>query len=310
MLVEQAHSVGRNKSMVNFVGVFGEKASGASPGKGVKIYSAGSPFPQVIAVTSGKGGVGKTNIVGNLAIALRRLGKRVLILDGDLGLANIDIIFGLTPTYNIRHVINGEKDLADVIVEGPEGVLIIPAGSGVLELAHLTNGQKLNLLNEFDTLEGDFDIVLIDTGAGISSNIIYFNIAAQERIVVATNEPSSVRSASALIELIHTQHGTKRFKLLVNMVNDPEDARSVFEDLTRALGRFGKNMSLEHLGFIPKDDNFQKAAKEQCPVLQRFPESESSRVFFDLAERLLANSRNGPSDGNIKFFWRKLINCA
>ena len=277
--------------------------------KGVKIYTQGSEFPRVVAVTSGKGGVGKTSIVGNLAVALRRLGKRVLILDGDLGLASIDIIFDLNPLYNITHVINGEKDLAEVIVEGPEGILIIPAGNGVQELAHLTNGQKLNLLNEFDTLDGDFDIFLIDTGAGISSNIIYFNIAAQERIVVATCEPSSIRAASALMEIIHTQHGTRRFKLLVNMVDDAEEARSVFKNLSDALQRFGKDMSLEYLGFIPKDDNFQKAAKEQCPVLQRYPESESSKGFCELAERLLAKSGNGPSDGNIKFFWRKLMSC-
>jgi len=276
--------------------------------KGVKIYTQGSEFPRVVAVTSGKGGVGKTSIVGNLAVAFRRLGKRVLILDGDLGLANIDIIFDLNPLYNITHVINGEKDLAEVIVEGPEGILIIPAGNGVQELAHLTNGQKLNLLNEFDTLDGDFDIFLIDTGAGISSNIIYFNIAAQERIVVATCEPSSIRAASALMEIIHTQ-GTRRFKLLVNMVNDAEEARSAFENLSDALERFGKDISLEYLGFIPKDDNFQKAAKEQCPVLQRYPESESSKSFCELAERLLAKSGNGPSDGNIKFFWRKLMSC-
>ena len=290
-----------------------EEITGKAPGmnrvKEVKICAGGSAFPRVIAVTSGKGGVGKTNIVGNLAIAFRRLGKRVLVLDGDLGLANIDIIFGLSPAYNIRHVISGEKDLAEVIVEGPEGILIIPAGSGVHELAHLTNGQKLNLLNEFDTLDGDFDIFLIDTGAGVSSNIIYLNIAAQERIVVATCEPSSIRAAGALMEIIHTQHGTRRFELLVNMVNSRNEARSVFEELGAALERFGKDMSLEYLGFIPKDDNFQRAAREQCPVLQRYPESESSRGFCDLADRLMANPENGPSDGNIKFFWRKLMNC-
>jgi flagellar biosynthesis protein FlhG len=277
--------------------------------KGVKIYSVGSQFPRVVAVTSGKGGVGKTNIVGNLAIAFRRLGLRVLVLDGDLGLANIDIIFGLNPVYNITHVINGEKDLADVIVEGPEGVLIIPASSGVQELAHLTNGQKLNLLSEFDTLNEDFDVFLIDTGAGISSNIIYFNIAAQERIVVATCDPSSIRAASALMEVILTQHGTRRFKLLVNMVDDEEEAISVFERLSDKVEPFGKDISLQYLGFIPKDDNFQRAAKEQCAVLQRYPESKSSRGFCDLAERLLARPGNGPSDGNIKFFWRKLMSC-
>jgi len=249
-------------------------------------------FPRVIAVTSGKGGVGKTSVVGNLAIAFRRLGKRVLILDGDLGLANIDLIFGLNPKHNIRHVMSGEKDLAEVIIEGPEDIHIIPAGSGVHDLAHLTNGQKLNLLNEFDTLNEDFDIFLIDTGAGISSNIIYFNIAAQERIVVATCEPSSIRSACALMKVIFTEHGTKRFKLLANMVKDAQEARLVL-----------------YLGFIPKDEHCEKAAKEQRPVLQRFPHCKSSKGFCELAERLLTSSAEGPSDGNIKFFWRKLMSC-
>ena len=267
-------------------------------------------FPRVIAVTSGKGGVGKTTIVGNLAIAFRKLGKRVLILDGDLGLANIDIIFGLNPVYNIRHVINGEKDLADVIVKGPEEVLIIPAGTGALDLAHLTDGQKLNLLTEFDTLDEDFDIFLIDTGAGISPNIIYFNIAAQERIVVATCEPSSIRAAFALMKGIFVEHGTDRFKLLVNMANGAEEARSVFENLSDAVERFSKGISLEYVGFIPKDTHFEEAARQQYPVLQRYPKSKSSKGFCALAAQLLASSAKGPSDdGNIKFFWKKLMNC-
>jgi len=285
------------------------KASNMNRVKGVKRDSGGPPLPRIVAVTSGKGGVGKTNIVGNLAIAFRRLGKRVLILDGDLGLANIDIIFGLNPVYNIKHVINGEKDLEEVIVEGPEDICIIPAGSGLHELAHLTNGQKLNLLNEFDTLNEDFDIFLIDTGAGISSNVIYFNIAAQERIVVATCEPSSITDAYALMKVMFTQHGTRSFKLLVNMVTHAEEAKSVFENLSNAAVRFLKDISLEYVGFIPRDNNFQKAVRQQCAVLQRYPESESSKGFCELAQRLLASSANAPCDGNIKFFWRKLMNC-
>ncbi len=286
-----------------------KKAYNMNRGKVVRKCSAGLPLSRVIAVTSGKGGVGKTNIVGNLSIALRRLGKRVLILDGDLGLANIDIIFGLNPVYNIKHVINGEKDLSEVIVEGPEEIRIIPAGSGLYELAHLTNGQKLNLLNEFDRLNEDFDILLIDTGAGISSNIIYFNMAAQERIVVATCEPSSITDAYALMKVMFTQHGTRSFKLLVNMVSHENEARLVFENLSNAIVRFLKDISLEYIGFIPKDDNFQKAVRQQCAVLQRYPESESSKGFCELAQRLLASPANESCDGNIKFFWRKLMGC-
>ncbi|MBW1739618.1 MAG: MinD/ParA family protein [Deltaproteobacteria bacterium] len=276
---------------------------------GVKKYAVGSSFPRVLAVTSGKGGVGKTNIVGNLALAFRRLGKRVLILDGDLGLANIDIIFSLNPAYNIKHVISGEKDLSEVIVEGPEEIRIIPAGSGLQELVHLTDGQKLNLLNEFDSLNEDFDIFLIDTGAGISSNIIYFNLAAQERIVVATCEPSSITDAYALMKVMFTQHGTRSFKLLVNMVNHAEEAKSVFRNLSNAVVRFLSDISLEYIGFIPRDDNFQRAVRQQCTVMQCYPESKSSKGFCELAQRLLACSANTPSDGNIKFFWKKLMTC-
>jgi len=230
-----------------------------------------------------------------------------LILDGDLGLANIDIIFGLNPAYNIKHVISGEKDLADVIVEGPEEIRIIPAGSGLQQLVDLTQGQKLNLLNEFDALEEDFDIFLIDTGAGISSNVIYFGIAAEERIVVATSEPASITDAYALIKVMFTKHDTNTFKLLVNMVDHEEEARSVFENLSNAVMRFLKGISLEYVGFIPRDGNLERSVRQQCTVIERYPESPSSRGFLKLANRLLVSSDNLAQDGNIKFFWKKLM---
>jgi flagellar biosynthesis protein FlhG len=296
--VDQAHGL---RLMVK------KKVHDASGGDNARRHSRTSPFPRVISVTSGKGGVGKTNIVGNLAVALRRLGKRVLILDGDLGLANIDIIFGLNPAYNIKHVINGEKDLADVIVEGPEEIRIIPAGSGLQQLVDLTQGQKLNLLNEFDALEEDFDVFLIDTGAGISSNVIYFGIAAEERIVVVTSEPTSITDAYALIKVMFTKHGTKTFKLLVNMVDHAEEARPVFENLSNAVVRFLKGISLEYIGFIPRDGNLEKSVRQQCTVIERYPESPSSKGFSELANRLLASSENVAQDGNIKFFWKKLM---
>ncbi len=271
-----------------------------------------SPCPpsrtRVISVTSGKGGVGKTNIVGNLAICFRRMGKRVLVLDGDLGLANIDIIFGLSPAYNIKHVVTGEKSLSEVVVQGPEDVKIIPAGSGVQDLVHLTQGQKLNLLNEFDALDEEFDIFLIDTGAGISSNVLYFGIAADERIVVATAEPTSITDAYALIKVMYTKHGTNTFKLLVNMVDREEEARAVFENLSNAVVRFLKGISLEYVGYIPRDGNLERSVREQCTVISRYPESISSKGFAGLASRLLTSEPNSSQDGNIKFFWKKLVN--
>lgn len=273
-----------------------------------KCLSTGRHSPRVITVTSGKGGVGKTNIVGNLAIAIQQLGKRVLILDGDLGLANIDIIFGLNPAFNIKHVISGEKDLCDVIVKGPEGVLIIPAGSGVADLVHLTQGQKLNLLSEFDSLEQDIDIFLIDTGAGISSNIIYFNIAADDRVVVATPEPTSITDAYALIKVMFTKHGTKTFKLLVNMAAHAAEARSVYNNLSNAVARFLQGISLEYVGFIPRDANLEKSVRKQQPVIKLNPDSSSSKKFVELGRRLLASPSHYVADGNIKFFWKRLMN--
>lgn len=274
----------------------------------IKNNPENSKYTRVISVTSGKGGVGKTNIVGNLAVSFRRLGKSVLVLDGDLGLANIDIIFKLNPSYNIKHVINGEKSISEVIVEGPEQISVIPAGSGIQDLVQLTQGQKLNLLNEFDALEEKYDIFLIDTSAGISSNVIYFNIAADERIVVATAEPTSITDAYALIKVMYTKYGVHTFKLLINMVENEQDAKNVYENLSNAIVRFLKGISLEYIGYIPKDCNLEKAVKKQSTVIRKYPQSASSKSFMDLAKRLLARSTYISNDGNIKFFWKKLVN--
>lgn len=264
-------------------------------------------FPRVAAVTSGKGGVGKTNIVGNLAIALSRLDKRVLILDGDFGLANIDIVFGLHPKYTIKHVISGEKDLREVIIKGPENISIIPASSGLADLVHLTQGQKLNLLSEFDGLDADFDIFLIDTGAGISSNIAYFNAAARERIIVATPEPTSITDAYALMKVMYTRYGISTFKLLANMVNNENEGDLVFKTLSNALLSFLKDVSLEYMGCLLNDNHVPRAIRKQTPLLQLYPTCAASKGINILAEKFLAQNTMGASDGNIKFFFRQIV---
>jgi len=268
-----------------------------------------NPFPRVFSVTSGKGGVGKTSIVGNLAVAFSMAGKRVLVLDADLGLANIDIIFGISPKYNIKHVIYGEKDLSDIIVEGPEGVCVIPASSGIQELVHLSEGQKMNLLNEFDKLNDLFDVLLIDTAAGISSNVMYFNLAADERIVVVTSEPTSITDAYALIKVMFMKYGTKHFKVLINMVNCEEEAESVYRNLSRVVFQFLKGSSVDYIGFIAKDDHLQMAVRKRVSVVELYPDSESCKSFKNLANKLLKLPVRDRLDGNIKFFWRRLVNC-
>lgn len=263
--------------------------------------------PRVISVTSGKGGVGKTNIVGNLAVAFARMGKKVLIFDADLGLANIDIIFGLSPAYHMGHVIDGEKSLQEVMVEGPEGIRILPAGSGIAELTHLTEGQKLNLLSEFEALDEKLDIFLIDTGAGISSNVIYFNLAADECIIVVTDEPTSITDAYAMIKVMFTQHGTKHFKLLVNMVKDSMAAKSVYENLSYVADRFLNGVLLEYIGYIPGDELMKKAVLSRKPIMSLYPGAESSKQFNKLAAGILESPRRHESDGNMKFFLQRFI---
>jgi flagellar biosynthesis protein FlhG len=263
--------------------------------------------PRVIAVTSGKGGVGKTNVVGNLAIAFQRMGKRVLIFDADLGLANIDIVFGLNPEHTIEDVIRGEKELSQIITEGPEGVCIIPASSGVQELAHLEDGQKINLLNEFDILNNQFDILLVDTGAGISSNVIYFNLAVQERIIVVVPEPTSITDAYALMKIMFNQYGTKNFYLLLNMVSDESEAKSVYKHLSDVVARFMGGISISYAGFIPWDNRLHDAVAKRRPAICCYPQTSLSHSFEVLAQYFL-NQRNERSmDGNIKFFWKKLM---
>ena len=171
---------------------------------------------RVIAVSSGKGGVGKSNVVINLSVALDRLGHRALIMDADLGLANIDVLLGLTPKYNMSHVLSGQKRLDEVLVDGPGRVKIMPASSGVQELTRLTDDQKLLFLELLDGLETDIDVLLIDTGAGISDTVLYFNLAAHERIIVVTPEPTSLTDAYALIKVLYSKHGERHFRILVN----------------------------------------------------------------------------------------------
>ncbi|MCF8067773.1 MAG: MinD/ParA family protein [Desulfobacterales bacterium] len=263
--------------------------------------------PRVISVSSGKGGVGKTNIVGNLAMAFASQGKRVLILDADLGLANIDIIFGIHPTFNIGHVLNGEKQLSEIIVEASKGIHIIPAGSGFVNLTHLTEGQKLSLLSEFETIGDMVDIFLIDTGAGISTNVLYFNIAADDCVIVATPEPTSVTDAYAMIKVMSTRHDTKHFKLLMNMVKDVAEAKSVYQNLCQATERFLNDIVIEYAGYITFDESVRESVRQRKTVISLYPDSIVSGQIKKIADTFLKWPRRSEYDGNIKFFMKRFV---
>ncbi len=264
---------------------------------------------RVIAITSGKGGVGKTNIVGNLAIALAKNNNKVLVLDADLGLANIDIIYGIHPEYNIGHILSGEKELADVIVSAYPGVDVMPSVSGESAITKLTEGQKLNLLAEFETLDGIYDILLVDTAAGISDNVIYFNLAAEECIVVATGEPTSITDAYGIIKVM-SGRGVKRFKLLVNMVKTKQEAKTVYLTLSQAADRFLNGVVIEFINYIPYDEKLKDAVIHRKPVIELHPDAMSVKGIVEVAGLISDSPRRPDSDGNIKFFMKRLMNQA
>ncbi len=261
------------------------------------------PQPRVVCVTSGKGGVGKSNLTTNMAYALARQGKRVLVLDADLNLANVDILLGLTPKFNLHHMFTGEKSLREVMIEGPGGILILPGSSGIMELANLTETQKLYFLSEMEELNQQLDIMLIDTAAGINENVIYFNLAAQERIVLLTPEPTSLTDAYALIKVLSSRHDVKRFSIIVNQAQSEREALAVFRQLSLVCDQFLGTLSLDFLGHIPYDKKLIQAVRSQRLVTVLFPETPASRMFFKIAQQLLASKPEPTTDGNIKFFW-------
>ncbi|MBA3004454.1 MAG: MinD/ParA family protein [Desulfurivibrio sp.] len=263
--------------------------------------------PRVICVTSGKGGVGKTNITTNLGYFLAKAGKKVLILDADLNLANVDILLGLTPRYNLHHVFMGEKTLAEVLVQGPEGLLILPASSGIMELADLTEQQRLYFLSEMSALAQKIDIMLIDTAAGINNNVIYFNLAARERIIILTPEPTSLTDAYALVKVLSSRHDVKKFRILVNLARSEKEALSVFRKLSIVADRFLDSLSLDYLGYIPYDSKLPTAVREQRLVSDIFPDAPSSKMFSKLAGNIFQEDPEMKADGNIKFFWQGLV---
>ena len=261
---------------------------------------------KVIAITSGKGGVGKTNIVANTAIALSRMGKRVLVMDADLGLGNIDILLGLTPRYNIGHFLRGERRLDEIIIRGPEDIMILPASSGIHELTELNAEEQLSLIAHLDEMVNGIDIMIIDTGAGISSNVLFFNIAAQDIVVIASAEPTSITDAYALMKVLSKKYDEKEFRLIVNGVESEQEGKDVYRKLSTVGGRF-LNISLDYLGYIPYDEAVQFSVIQQRAVVQAFPEAPSSLCFSRIAKRLSDIPLRTELKGGVQFFWRKML---
>lgn len=254
------------------------------------MYVQEKKFVKTIAIASGKGGVGKTNVAANLAIAMNKLGKKVMLMDSDFGLSNIEVLLHISPRYHMQHLLSDELSLKDILVEGPEGIKIISAGHGLLELTALTEFQRLKLLQAFDAYAGDIDVLLIDTASGISENVAFFCSAAQEIIIVTSPERMSIADAAALVKVLYSRYQEKQFHVLVNLAKNAEDALEVFRRLSLETEQF-QSISLDYLGYLPLDESVLAAVRAQRAFVDLYPRCAASRRVIGIGKKIL-NSRD------------------
>lgn len=267
-----------------------------------------SRFPtKVLAVSSGKGGVGKTNLVANLAYALAKNGQRVLVFDADVGLNNIDILLGLIPTFRIGDVFTGKKTVEEVLVTGPQGIQVLPASEGWQELTVLDHGQKMVLLEELDRLSARFDFLIFDTGAGISSNVTYFCSAAHETLLVTNTEPTSHTDVYALMKVLYQKHQQKRFRLIVNSVKSEKEALEVYRILCSVADKYLTHVTLDYMGHVMQDPNVSKSVRQQKAFLELYPFSKASVCLRDLCNKIIQERRRIPEDGDRAFLWKSVF---
>lgn len=258
---------------------------------------------RTIAFTSGKGGVGKSNLILNTGLVLARRGKRVAILDGDLGLASLNVLLGLSPRWDLRHVIAGEKRLDQILLPGPHGLRIIPAGSGVAELANLTDEERETLLGQLNELGPMVDFLLIDTGAGLSDTVLNLIVASDEAVVVTRPEPTALADAYALMKVVIQHQATYPFHLLINMVRDGAQAQQVFGSLAQILLKF-LGYQPGYAGYVVMDPSVGRAVVQQVPFTVMAPRCEAALGLEALADRLLGNPVAAPPDPTP--FWKRL----
>jgi len=261
---------------------------------------------QVIAVTGGKGGVGKSNISVNLSLALAAMNRRVVLMDADLGLANIDILLGIRADKTIADVLSGECTLRDILIKGPGGIRIVPAASGVQHMASLNAQQHGAMIQAFSDLEGQLDVLVIDTAAGISDTVVSFVRAAQEVLVVVCDEPSSITDAYALIKLLNKEYDLVRFRVIANMVDSPKEGHNLFIKLSGVCERF-LDVTMQYVGAVPFDTNVRKAVQRQKPVIQMFPQTKASQAYRQLASKVNEWPVLSSPRGHLEFFVESLL---
>jgi flagellar biosynthesis protein FlhG len=263
------------------------------------------PPPKVIAVTSGKGGVGKTTVTVNLGTALAQSGRKTLLLDGDLSLANVDVLLGLTPTWNLSHVLEGRCTLEETVLEGPAGLMVVPASSGKKNMAELTRRENAGIIQAFSEFSRPVDVLLVDTGAGIADSVLTLSAAAQEIIVVVTNDPASITDAYALIKVLSREHGVNRVQILANQVANLGEARELYAGLERVTQKF-LDVTLGFVGAVPHDDWLKAAIRKQKPVVELYPSAPSAVAFQAIAKRT-ESWQPGIARGHLEFFVERLV---
>ncbi len=261
---------------------------------------------KVISITGGKGGIGKTNIAINLAMALAKQNLNTVLFDADLGLANIDVLLGIKAQRNIYHVLNGECHIDDIVVKGPGGIKIIPATSGMQRMADLSITEQASIIHAFSNLSDDIDVLLIDTAAGISQHVVNFSHACQEIIVVVCNEATSIADAYALIKLLNKEHGIKKFRILANMTRYTNEGREIYIKLKRVADKF-LQVNLLFLGSVSYDEHIRLAAKKHQAVIERFPGAKSSIDIKKLALEIAKWKLPNDIDGRIAFFFERML---
>lgn len=264
---------------------------------------------RVISITSGKGGVGKSSVAANLALAAAKIGQRVLLLDGDFGLANLDIIFDVKSRATLFDVLHNGEDIRNVIIEAAPGVDMIPASSGVMEMTNLGIDEKAKLLGAMQSLEDSYDLMIVDTGAGISDDVAWLNSSASEIIVVATPEPTSITDAYALIKVLNQRYKLKKFQLLVNQAKSDSDALKVYQKITGVSDRF-LNVSIDYVGHVLWDELASESIRMRKPMVRSFPQARASKNYMQIAQRFFQKQETQVDNGNLQFFWRALVGHA
>lgn len=262
---------------------------------------------RTIAITGGKGGVGKSTLAVNLAVALGGLGQRTLLLDADLGLANVDVLLGLQPQATLAELIAGRCGIDDILVEGPNGILVLPAASGKRALAQLSTAENIGLVNVVSSLQHALDVLVVDTAAGLSDCVLTFCQASQEVVLVVCDEPASITDAYALIKVLARERGIARVHVVANMVRDANEGRGLYNKLLRVCERFLADISLNHLGSIPQDDWLRLAVQRQQPVVKAYPSSPSALAITQIASQTARWQPPVAGHGGVEFFYERLL---